>query len=135
MAKKNCLVALRISSRTRDDLEELMVIKGENKLSDILRDAIDEYLINHLPKMDVDVSAKAREITVKLNERAFILLHRLIKRGIITSLGEGIREAIPPYCIRKVDEYNETEGAVLMDERVSNRTEWEPGKNIFDGKG
>lgn len=121
MTDSNSPVALRISQRTRDALKEVMEIKGEKNVSKILRKAIDEYLRNHLPRLSIEGDGKGIEIKVNLNERGYGLLSRLKGEGIITSLDEGIRQAIPSYCRDKMSEYKELEDAFKLESAHKSR--------------
>jgi len=134
MEKKDCLVALRIPSSTRDSLEELMVLRKETNLSAILRKALKDYVDNNLPTNRTDAVPESREITVKLNERGYILLKKLIGLGLITTMAEGIREAIPHYCGKKMDDYTQVESVLRLQEGSggAGKPGGYPG-NPFDG--
>lgn len=120
MLKNDCLIALRIPGSTKDALEELMVLRDERNQSAFLRSVVEEYIQNNLPEKR-DALPESKEVTVKLNERAFLLLKRLISLGIITTMAEGIREAIPQYCGRKMDEYTEVESLLKAQEGQGDR--------------
>ena len=134
MTDGNGPLALRIPEKTRDALMEVMKKKDEKNVSKILRKAIDEYLMNHLPRLDIGGSGDGIVLRIKLNERAYRLLHRLREEGIITSLDEGIRQAIPSYCRDKMSEYKELEDAFHLESSHRSRTDEVKLKdNPFDG--
>lgn len=133
MPKKNCLIALRITGETRKALKKIMKRDGEEKLSGTLRKAIDEYIEKRLPKTESSDAVETRELQMILNERAYILLCRLVEDGIITSIAEGIREAIPAYCRNKMGEYKEIEDAFKLEADMKGRRVKETSKNTFDG--
>jgi len=52
MPKKDCLIALRITAEAQKALRKIMVNDGEEKLSETLRSALDEYIERRLPKTE-----------------------------------------------------------------------------------
>jgi len=133
MSKKNCLIALRITDESRKALQKIMVRNGEEKLSEILRAAINEYIEKRLPKTEIKDAVETRELQMRLNERAYKLLCRLVEEGIITDIAEGIREAIPAYCRNKMGEYKEIEDAFILEADRKGRQREKRPKNTFDG--
>ena len=134
MTEGNGPLALRIPEKTRDALMEVMKKKDEKNISKILRKAIDEYLMNHHPRLDIEGGGDGIVLRIKLNERAYRLLYRLKEEGIITSLDEGIRQAIPSYCRGKMSEYKELEDAFQLESAHRSRKEEASMKeNPFNG--
>jgi len=70
---------------------------------------------------------------LRLNERAYMLLRRLVEDGIINSIAEGIREAIPAYARNKMGEYKEIEDAFKLESDRKERRVKETRNNSFDG--
>ncbi|MDP6156138.1 MAG: hypothetical protein QGH39_06725 [Candidatus Thermoplasmatota archaeon] len=133
MPKKDCLIALRITAEAQKALRKIMVNDGEEKLSETLRSALDEYIERRLPKTENKNAVETRELMLRLNERAYMLLRRLVEDGIINSIAEGIREAIPAYARNKMGEYKEIEDAFKLESDRKERRVKETRNNSFDG--
>ncbi len=92
-------VTVRLPLEYLQKLEEIQKKLGEKTLSDVIRQALDEYIQKQLPPENITV------ITLQLPKSLALKLETLISRGLdAVSVEEAIRNAIREYLEKKLME-------------------------------